>query len=364
MSALKDLYNENFYNALGVVFKKHIPHYNHTAFLKRVLSPAFYTMELKQRTFHTAEVLHSFLPKDFKKGAGMVVSISEDLRKQGPGKFEHIFLTEYLAMYGKSHVEESIKAMEQVTQLISCEFAIRPFIIEYPDLLLKTMFNWTKHPSRHVRRLASEGSRPRLPWGMALHFLKKDPSPTFPILEALKNDSCEIVRRSVANHLNDISKDHPDVLLKIAKQWKGKSRETDAILKHACRTLLKSGDVTALGIFDLAPDKELSMSGFKLLTPEVRMGDKLEFTFRVKNNGRQSKIVRIEYAMHFLRSNGTHTQKVFKISEREMGAGEQITIQRAQSFKPITTRVYYKGLQNVAIIINGKQYKPLSFELK
>ena len=364
MSALKDLYNEKFYKEISKTFTQHIPHFDQRAFMKQVLAPPFAEMELKERTAHTAHTLHTFLPHDFKKAAPMVVAISNTLRQYGPGRFEHIFLPEYLALYGSAHPEVAVKAMEEVTQLISCEFAIRPFIIAQPGALLKIMQRWTKHPSRHVRRLASEGSRPRLPWGMALVFLKKDPSPTLPILEALKNDSCEIVRRSVANHLNDISKDHPDVLLSLASQWKGQSKEVDAILKHACRTLLKAGNIKALKVFGLAPDTSIELSAFKLLTPMVMQGQSLEFSFAIHNTSTKRKVVRLEYAMYYLRANGTHSKKVFKISERDYAPGEKAVIQRAQSFRPITTRVYYKGIQKVAVIVNGVESSGQEFVLK
>ncbi len=363
MSALKELYNETFYKEVSKTLALHLPQFDQRKFIKKVMASPFDEMELKQRTTHTAQTLHAFMPSDFKKAAPLVVAISKTLRQQGPGRLEHIFLPEYLALYGTQHPYVAVKAMKEVTQLISCEFAIRPFIIAHPYDLLKVMTEWTKHPSRHVRRLACEGSRPRLPWGMALGFLKADPSPTLPILEALKSDTCEIVRRSVANHLNDISKGHPNVLLHIASKWKGQSPQTDAILKHACRTLLKAGDTKALRIFGLAPDASIVLSQFKVLTPVVKEEQSVDFTFILHNTSTNKKLVRLEYAMYYLRANGSHSKKVFKISEREYAPNEKAAIQRSQSFRRITTRVYYKGLQQLSIVINGKESDVKKFEL-
>ena len=363
MSALKELYNETFYKSISTVFAKHLPQFDQRKFLRLVLAPPFAELELKQRTTHTAHTLHQFLSADFKQAAKQIVAIANTLKQEGPGRFEHIFLPEYLAIYGAQHPEVAVNAMEAVTQLISCEFAIRPFIIAQPEKMIKVMHAWTSHPSRHVRRLASEGSRPRLPWGMALPFLKKDPTPALPILEALKNDSCEIVRRSVANHLNDISKDHPEVLLQVAAKWKGHSPETDAILKHACRTLLKASDVKALKLFGLAPDAAIVLSQFKVLTPQVKEGKTVDFSFVIHNTSSKKKTVRLEYAMYYLRANGSHSKKVFKISEREYAPNEKVTIQRSQSFRPITTRVYYKGVQRLSIIVNGRESEANKFEL-
>jgi 3-methyladenine DNA glycosylase AlkC len=155
------------------------------------------------------------------------------------GGLVYIFLPDYIEQYGLEDFESSVKAIENVTRFVSCEFAVRPFILKYGGTMMKKMRTWSLHKSYHVRRLSSEGSRPRLPWAISIPELKKDPSPILPILENLKNDPSEWVRRSVANNLNDIAKDHPGLVIELARKWKGISRETDAIIKHGSRTLLK-----------------------------------------------------------------------------------------------------------------------------
>jgi 3-methyladenine DNA glycosylase AlkC len=225
------------------------------------------------------------------------------------------------------------------------------------------MYSWSKHKDHHVRRLASEGSRSRLPWAIALPQFKKDPSPLLPILNNLKNDSSEYVRRSVANSLNDISKDNPKIIIEIAKDWKDLSNETNYIIKHASRTLLKQGNTEILKHFGLHVHESLICSNFNIQNERIYIGENLEFSFELLNNGTDKQLVRLEYGIHYLRSNGTHSKKVFKISERVMLPNEKFNINRKQSFRIITTKKFYAGIQHVSIIINGQEKLIKSFEL-
>ncbi|HET9432008.1 MAG TPA: DNA alkylation repair protein, partial [Chitinophagaceae bacterium] len=177
-------------------------------------------------------------------------------------------------------------------------------------------------------------------------------------------DPSEYVRRSVANNLNDISKDNPGIFISIAQRWKGYSKETNAIIKHGSRTLLKQGSLAILKHFGLTDNSNIVASKFNILTPIVKIGDNLEFTFSLQNTDSKSLNVRIEYAIHYLRSNKQHSKKVFKISERNLLPGETIHINRKQSFKIITTRRFYAGPQKLSLIINGKEKKNARFELK
>lgn len=361
---LKDLYSQSFYHQLSIPLKTTIPGFDKKSFLNKIFIPAFEAYELKERMAHTAHVLHHFLPKDYPKAAPLLTELIEAIKKEGPAasSIEYLFLPEYIYLYGLDHYKESVLAMEQVTQFISCEFAVRHFIVRYEAKMIPQMLKWSTHTSRHVRRLATEGCRPRLPWAMALPTLKKDPTPILPILENLKQDSCEVVRRSVANNLNDISKDNPDIAITIAKKWKNQSPETNAIIKHGLRSLLKAGHPEVLKYYQLKTDN-LTIDRFIVKNKKVKIGDHLEFEACITNNGKKKATVRLEYAIHYLRNNGSLSKKVFKISEREMAAGEKWEITRRQSFKLITTRVFYKGKQKVSMIINGSESNAVSFEL-
>src|ERR1700676_2839952 len=220
MGLLKDLYSPAFYknltNALAVV----MPSFNKQRFTSQIFTDNFNDKELKERMRHTTQVLHAFLPSDFKKSVSIIRKLMHQLKKSGIGEDElaYIFLPDYIEVYGLDDFETSVKAIEEITRFVSCEFAVRPFILRYGDKMMNQMKAWSLHENNKVRRLSSEGSRPRLPWAMAIPALKKDPSALLPILENLKNDPSDWVRRSVANNLNDIAKDHPLWVIGLARK--------------------------------------------------------------------------------------------------------------------------------------------------
>lgn len=225
------------------------------------------------------------------------------------------------------------------------------------------MIVWSGHENHHVRRLASEGARPRLPWAIALPALKRDPSPILPVLENLKNDPSEYVRRSVANNLNDISKDNPATLLSLIKKWKGSSKETDAIIKHGCRTLLKQAHPEVLKYYRLHTNNSITVSRLKVLTPIVKTGSALEFSFTLQNADAKTQSARLEYAIYYLKKNGLLSKKVFKISERQLQPKANHRFVKKHSFKLITTRRFYPGRHKFSIIVNGQERKVGKFEL-
>ena len=243
MALIKDIYSRPFYERFSSSLQQVVPAFDKNQFIKQIFENGFEHKEWKERMKHTTAVLHVFFPSNFLKATKLIQKLIGQLKKDGFGEdnLAFMFFPDYIETYGLKDFENSVKAFEFITQFISCEFAVRRFVIEYGHKMLAEMVNWSKHDSPKVRRLASEGSRPRLPWAMALPALKKDPAPLLDILENLKNDPSDSVRRSVANNLNDIAKDNPEVVLSIAAKWKGFSKETDAIIKHGCRTLLKQG---------------------------------------------------------------------------------------------------------------------------
>jgi len=364
MSALKNLYSPAFYNRLSDILTESLPGFDKTKFITLINSDGFEDKELKARMRHTAVVLHHFMPQDFGKAVTALQTIIENSRKAnfGEDSLAGMFLPDYIEVYGLDHYDDAIKALEYVTQFTSCEFAVRPFLIKYPEKMMQQMLAWSLHDSYKVRRFASEGARPRLPWAMAIPHLKKDPSAVLPILENLKNDPSDFVRRSVANNINDIAKDHPDVVLAIAKKWKGFSKDTDAIVKHGSRTLLKQGHPEILKLYGLDAT-HINHSGFEVLTPVVKLGDSVEFTFSIENKDIQPQTVRLEYGLYYMKAKGHLARKVFKISEKIYQPGDKATIIRKQSFKAITTRVFHVGEHKVSLIINGEEKELATFEL-
>lgn len=363
MALLKDLYCSTFYNQLTDSLEKVLPKFDKGKFMHRIHTPEFENMELKQRMRHTTNVFHEFLPTDYPEAAASIIKLISQFRNDGvSGDLVHIFLPDYIECHGLDHFQASVETMEQVTQFVSCEFAVRPFLLKYGDQMMARMQQWSLHPNYKVRRLATEGCRPRLPWAIAVPQLKKDPSAILPILENLKNDPSDFVRKSVANNLNDISKDHPDTVLEIAGRWKGLSKETDAIIKHGCRTLLKQGHAKILDHYTLN-SKQIRFNDFSILTPHVEDGGDLVFTFEIKNTAKTAQTVRLEYALYFKRLNGQYSKKVFKISERSYQPEESANVKRKQSFRPITTRKYYPGEHHLSVIINGTEKELVSFQL-
>ncbi|MDR3047468.1 MAG: DNA alkylation repair protein [Bacteroidales bacterium] len=370
-SLLKDIYSVSFYDTFSELVGEVIPSFDKTKFKQLIFNNDWEKKELKERMKHTALVLHDFLPEDFDLSAKIIEQIFAKLEQidsnvtsnESVYLFEYMFFPEYIERFGLDHFETSVKTMEFVTQFTSCEFAVRPFIIKYGDRMIDQMLKWSLHKNEKVRRLSSEGCRPRLPWAMALPALKNDPAPILPILENLTNDPSEWVRRSVANNLNDISKDNPDIVIAIAKKWKGISPETDAILKHGCRTLLKQGHPVILKYYQLNTSDKIELSNFKIINPRLTTGDDLVFSFTLHNREITLQNIRIEYGLYYLKQNGQHSKKVFKISERTFQPDEKADIVRKQSFRIITTRKFYSGLHKLSIIINGQEHTAAEFEL-
>ncbi|NQZ76684.1 MAG: DNA alkylation repair protein, partial [Ekhidna sp.] len=219
MELFKNLYNERFFEFFGNALKQVYPSYTHDDFIRHIYDQDWDKRELKQRMRHITEGLKKQLPENFEDTTQILLECIEQLQNQGlkEHSVEYMFFPDYIECYGLDELEIAVQTMEKITQFTSCEFAVRPFIIKYPMQMMDQMLEWSHHENHKVRRLASEGCRPRLPWAMALGDLKKNPSPILPILENLKNDPSDFVRKSVANNLNDIAKDHPSVVIEIVK---------------------------------------------------------------------------------------------------------------------------------------------------
>ena len=360
----KNLFTPEVITQLGNTIKQISNNFNLEQFNTDVFNHEWEALELKGRMKHVTQKLHKQLPKDYNQAIDIIVGITDIIEKENTQmNITHMVMPNYVELYGVDHLQKSIAAMEKITQFVSCEFAVRPYIIKYPKQMMKQMLQWSKHPHQNVRRFASEGCRPRLPWAVALPDLKKDPAPIFPILENLKNDESDFVRKSVANNLNDISKDHPDVVLDMASQWKGTSKNTDWIVKHACRTLLKQAHPKAMSLFGFNHSDDIKVNDFKINTPKVVFGNHLDFSFSIKNNGSEATTIRLEYYIYFIKANGSLAKKIFKISEKNYSASSNNIVQRKHAIKPITTRKYYPGLHQIALVVNGKELHKHDFEL-
>lgn len=278
----KNMYNKQFFDLFTKDLRLVIDDFDAHGFVSQIMDDEWEGRELKQRWIHITSILKKFLPADYKEAIAKILELLDHVKSTRPDfsviddtKFglmlEYgVILNNYVEQYGLDDYETSVKAIEKITQFTSCEFVTHPFIIKYPDEMMKQMLVWSKHEHWGVRRLSSEGCRPRLPWAMALPNLKKDPTPIIPILENLKNDPARFVRLSVANNLNDIAKDNPEIVIDLAKKWKGESKEVDWIIKHGCRTLLKQGIPEVMELFGFDSIRNnISMEDFQISSLKV-----------------------------------------------------------------------------------------------
>jgi len=344
---LKNLYTPKLIKNLSTEISLRHPSFNHKTFNQSIFDSSWGEKELKQRIRHITLCLHTQLPNDYKKAIAVLKPVAEKFNG-----FEYLFFQDYVECFGLAYFKISMLALAHFTQYASSEFAVRPFIINDENRMMKQMLLWAKSDNHHIRRLASEGCRPRLPWAMALPAFKENPDAIFKILKILMLDDSDYVRRSVANNLNDISKDHPLRVLQWCRQWQGKHKYSDWIIKHACRTLLKQAHPDALSLFDYKKPVHITLKKFKI-QKTVKRGDRVHFSFLLSGKKTLGKL-RIEFAIGFMRANGKQAEKVFKISESDYHLTEK-AFEKNYSFKPISTRKYYSGKHTLSIIVNGNR---------
>lgn len=374
--SFKNMFNEQFFDKFTKDLKLVINDWDTGKFASQIVNGDWENMGYKQRIAHITRNLHTILPADYKTAVDKILELLDCIKDSLPD-FSQIddknfgllaleygaILDNYIEQYGMDDYETSIKAIEKVTQFTTCEFVTHAFIAKYPEEMMKQMLAWSKHEHWGVRRLASEGCRPRLPWAMSLPNLKKDPTPIIPILENLKNDPSRFVRLSVANNLNDIAKDNPELVIELAKSWKGDSKEVDWVIKHGCRTLLKQGNPEIMKLFGLESIENIAIEGFHISADKIKIGNSLEFGFSLSNNSDKKATVRLEYGIYYQMSNGALSRKIYKISEKEYAGNTVTQISRKHSFRVITTRKFYPGLHQITLIINGKECERLNFKL-
>lgn len=361
---LKFIYDKSFFDIFLKDLKKVTPSLNVNEFKKYIFDNNWDKRELKDRMKHISFVLNKYLDSNFENSTKQILKVITLINKDNfrYGDLAFMFLPDYIETYGINYFDLSMSVFEKLTEFTSCEFAVRPFIIQNQKKALKILLIWSKSENYHIRRLASEGCRPKLPWSIALKKLQEDPKPIIPILENLKNDSEDYVYRSVANNLNDISKDHPHLVISIAKKWKGKSKNTDWLVKHGLRTLLKQGNQEVMKLFGYGEETNTKISKLTLINEKIKIGEYLEFSFELKN--KNMAINRLEYAIYFLKKNGDFGKKVFKISEKNYLNNSISEIIKKHSFKIISTRKYNVGTHKIGVIVNGIEKTNISFELK
>ncbi|WP_327379783.1 DNA alkylation repair protein [Streptomyces sp. NBC_01212] len=260
--------------------------------------------------------------------------------------------------------DDAMELLASLTGRLSSEFAVRTLLRHDLDRALDTIVGgWTGSPDADVRRLASEGTRPYLPWSVRVPHILARPGATVPVLDALYRDESEYVRRSVANHLNDLSRDHPEVVVDTARRWLNHpAATTERLVRHGLRTLVKRGHPGALELLGFAP-AALEVDGPHLDRETVPFGGTVRFTAAIRNIGDAAARLTIDYVVHHRKANGQQTGKTFKLTTRTLAPDERIQVEREHSFRPITTRRYYPGRQSVSLQINGVESPRADFDL-
>jgi 3-methyladenine DNA glycosylase AlkC len=267
---------------------------------------------------------------------------------------------QYIADHGLAHFDDSMLTMIELTQRFSSEFAVRPFVDNHQKETIAYLSSLTGHSSPHVRRWCSEGIRTRLPWGKKLNKLISDPKPIFPILEALKDDDELYVRRSVANNLNNVAKDHPGLVIARCDKWMPNSHtragnsQRETVVKQALRSLIKDGDKDALAVLGFGMPEKLICA----LAPSstgVSIGGAIDLNATIESNSTKAQSLIVDYVVHYVRKNGTNSGKVFKWKTLDILPGEKLMLKKKQSFKKTSVRQLYLGHHQIELQINGQR---------
>lgn len=334
------------------------PRFDRAAFLGAA-SAGLEALSIMERVRHIADALKIALPDDYAEAVGIVGAMAPRLTHG----FQAVAITEFVARHGLGDVDRSLAALAELTRYGTAEFAIRPFLAQDSARTLAVMTAWSGHENEHVRRLASEGSRPRLPWAGRVPALKADPTLAVPILEALKNDPSAYVRKSVANHLNDIAKDRPDWLVERLATWPQEDSRTVWIIRHALRTLIKQGDPRALALIGVGHGAAVEVRGFSVTPETVRLGDGITIAADVTSTAADAQRLVVDYRVHYARAGGKSAAKVFKLRTFDLAVGETVPLSIRQTIKDFSTRRHHPGTHEIELIVNGQTMARASFEL-
>jgi 3-methyladenine DNA glycosylase AlkC len=359
MEPLKEMFGPVYYNKLAGSVKQVYKPFAAEQFLKDVLEPLA-SLSLNERMRHTSVTLHQHLPQDYSK----TISILREVIPLLPTGYTALVFPDYVSQYGTHDFKTSLNALHAFTRFGSSEFAIRTFLKLDFDQTIQHLYKWSEDENEHVRRLSSEGSRPRLPWSFKLDAVIQNPTHTQPILENLKQDESLYVRKSVANHINDFSKDSPEYVLKLVKGWDQKHPHTAWIVKRGCRSLFKQGDKKSLAAFNYTKDVQVAVKNFTLTPATVKIGGAINFAFALVSKKRSIQKLMVDYRIHYAKKSGALLPKVFKLKELSLKPGEVISISKKQRFQDFTTRKHFAGKHRLEVMVNGEVVKKAGFIVK
>lgn len=355
---LKDHFSKKFYERLAIEFNLADKNFHSEKFVKDAIT-GLDEMLLIQRLRHTSVTLKKYLPEDYRKSLNILIQVAPRFKSH----FTSFVFPDFVGQYGHEEVKISLEALKYLTQFGTSEFAIREYLKRDLKGTLKVMTKWAEDQNHHVRRLSSEGCRPRLPWSFNLPEIMKDPELTRPILERLKEDPELYVKKSVANHLNDFSGTHPVWMIDLVNSWDKKNVHTAWIIKRASRTLIKKGHPASLAIFDFEKNVRIKLESLKISKSKLKLGEDQEFNFKINSEKRKAQKLVIDYAVYYTKKSGEQSRKVFKLKEVELQPESLLIINKKHSFKNFSTRKHYPGKHAVEILVNGKVYGKREFYL-
>lgn len=350
MSDLKDIYSHEKLVDIAHHFKKEAPDFSVEGFLHLVEREAWKEKTLRQRHQHLARVAFDCLDRPYPA----VAEILKQMNSHAHG-FSYLFLADMVSLYGLKEPKISMETLGVLTTGSSAEFAIRPFLEQDFEGTFVQMQIWATSLNEHHRRLASEGLRPKLPWGKKIASILSHQPAIFELLESLKADSSLYVRKSVANHLNDWSKTHPDQVLDLLENWQGGLAVTDWIRKRAARTLLKASHPRALALFGYQKELPLTYFDLFLSVKQVSKGDRLTVTYALEMDKKETKTkVRLELRVGFVKKTGVISYKTFMLKDTTLSSREHLRGKWTYDWVDKTTRRHYNGQHTVDVVVNGQ----------
>ena len=329
----------------------------------------FDTLSLMERVGRVSQAMCTHLPASFEQAVPLLQLAMGEPRApsrevQGIAVFRYAPFLQFVADAGIEQPEAALDALEWMTRHFSGEFAIRPFLQRHPQLTLERMQRWCSHPDARVRRLASEGARPLLPWARRVSHLVDDPALTVPLIDALAGDADEVVRRSAANHLNDLSRLDPALAIEVARRWQSRSLvDGERTVNRGLRTLVKQGHPQAMALLGFAADEAFELHGLKLDRKRVPIGGKLAVRFALRRSDGRSAAACVDYAVCYASANGSLRRKVFKGEVRQVQPHRAEAFELVRDFVVRTTRRLYPGLHRVEVLVNGRVLGAADFQL-
>lgn len=327
-------------------------------------------LELLDRARHIAAALGKHLPARYEDAVSVLLSslgpehATEELTGAGMAPFFYMPHLMFVAERGLDDFDRSMHAQRELTKRFTAEFSIRAFLDRYPDRTLAVLAEWASDQDAHVRRLVSEGTRPRLPWGTRVRFLDEHPERVLPLLERLKDDPTTLVRRSVANHLNDIGKSRPDLLVETCRRWlAGASPERRALVEHALRSAVKRGVPGALSLLGHGDAPEVAVEDVRFEPARVAIGGKVRVSFALRSRSKKAQSLLVDLAVHFVKARGQTGAKVFKLARVSLPAGGRAALSKLVSLAVHTTRKPYSGTHAVDVLVNGARLPAGAFEV-